>query len=371
MTLKVLVVNESLTMGGAQSASVELANALAENDDVAIHFLAADGPLQERINSTICRWDAPRFGYFSLVHIFFRYIKVLAQIKPDIVHVHSGTLLGVCWVAAITSFSKASFIFTHHSQMFTRLPAWTSTWLINCACHKVIAISGAKQRQLIRFGIRKEKVELIPNFIDIGLTAEKLRNVDVEHTKLSLGIEKNTLVITMIGRLVPGKNHVQFISLVKLYAQMQKVKVAGIIVGDGELREALEKYASEDSGDASFIFTGYTNDIYTYLAVTDIFLFPSEYEILPVVLLEAAASHLPIVCSDIPGNDDVVIDGVSGYLIKGTNEKYLAALCNLGTSPELRKKMGEAGYRIVNEKFDRQPIVKRYVQLYNDSLRKK
>ena len=142
-----------------------------------------------------------------------------------------------------------------------------------------------------------------------------------------------------------------------------------LIVGDGPERANLEAQAASLNLGHRVIFFGERADVPELLAAVDVFVFPSLFEGLPNAVLEAMAACLPVVASDIPGNNEVVMDGVTGYLVPAKNPAALAEriACLLG-DPQLRQAMGQAGHSSVAEHFSIQAAVRQYEALYLEQL---
>ena len=365
--MRILILNESLTHGGAQSMSVELANALAEKDECEVYIAAAEGALQKRLSKNIVFIKLPLVSLINTFFVFSVLIKNVSEIRPHIIHSHGGTILGFVSLARSITNISAPIIFTHHSQRFTRLPKFLSVFILNHFCNHLIAISKGKRCYYLQQDIKKNKISTIPNFIDHSAFQQN-SNFDSIAYKQTLGISEKSAIITITGRIVPGKNHVGFIDILIECAQKSEQKLTGLIVGDGPLLVDLKKKIKDCPPELDIVFTGYRNDIVNILSITDVFLFPSEYEILPMVLIEASAAGVPIVCSDIPGNRDVVQDGHTGYLIKGSNKNYCDALIKLLFDNKMAIQMSRNGKMIVKKYFDKEVVVQSIFNLYLDQM---
>lgn len=112
-------------------------------------------------------------------------------------------------------------------------------------------------------------------------------------------------------------------------------------------------------------FLGYREDMASILREVDIAVLPSYHEGIPVFLLEAAASALPLVATDLEGCRMIIQDGVNGYLIPTGNVEDLSkALSTLITDPDLRESMGEKSREIVEKEYDQDHIVEQFLNLY-------
>lgn len=164
---------------------------------------------------------------------------------------------------------------------------------------------------------------------------------------------QGTLQVLCVGRLVPEKG--QAVLLVALRRLTDDgVEATVTFVGDGPRRVALEKLAAELGIADRALFTGSVSqdDIRTYYERADVFCLPSFAEGVPVVLMEAMATQLPVVTTRIAGIPELVEDGDSGVLVPPGRADLLAgALATMAAEPERHRAMGEAG---------RQAVVARY-----------
>ena len=170
---------------------------------------------------------------------------------------------------------------------------------------------------------KKTKVEWIPG-VDLaywsgtdltdGQKEEIRKNVREE-----LGIEENETLLLSVGELIPRKNHEE---VIRALAKPEKTKGTSFkycICGHGDLEEYLKALISELGLADKVSLLGYRNDIRNLLYGADLFVFPSKQEGMPMALLEAAATGIPVVASDIRGNREILKDMADG---KTLPEKY-------------------------------------------------
>jgi len=141
------------------------------------------------------------------------------------------------------------------------------------------------------------------------------------------------------------------------------------IIGDGEQRKELENLASDLNISSKVKFWGYVKneDLPSKLSMMDIFAMPSirESESFGVAAVEASAMGLPVVASNIGGIPEVVLNGKTGFLVKPGDVDELAKYLEiLVINENLRKKMGDAGRRFVEEKYDWQKNVSDMEEIY-------
>jgi glycosyltransferase involved in cell wall biosynthesis len=179
-----------------------------------------------------------------------------------------------------------------------------------------------------------------------------------------LGIDTDALVVTMVGRMVREKGYIEFFRAAELVSR-EEPRARFIAVGDpiAGARDALTP--SEIAGaPGSVLLLGWRRDVADILAATDLFVLASHREGLPRSALEASASALPMVLTDIRGCREVVSDGVEGRLVPASDAQALAeTVVELLRAPELRAEMGQRARHRAQAEFDETRVVDLVVQL--------
>jgi len=225
----------------------------------------------------------------------------------------------------------------------------------------VIAVSEDIRCGLIEQGVLKEKIEVIYN----GVSLEEL-NVAVEgNNSFDLDIKRGEKVVGFLGRLEPVKGIDYFIKAAEIIkSKFNNVKF--VIAGDGSIRPNLEKMVKQMGLTKDFIFTGYVDDAVSLISKFDVFVLPSLSEGLNLSLVEALAIGRAIVATNVGGNSEVIIDGETGLLVPPKNAQALAnAILFLLENPEVVRKYGEKGKRIVAEKFSAERMCDEHLKLYS------
>jgi glycosyltransferase involved in cell wall biosynthesis len=169
---------------------------------------------------------------------------------------------------------------------------------------------------------------------------------------------------------VAGKGH-----LVLLRAFRDFVRIVPsarlIVIGDGPERSVIERTVEELGLRSYVLLTGCQNDIPGFLAALDVFTLPSFDEGIPMTILEAMAAGLPVVATAVGGIPQVVMDGETGILVPPhSSDSIVTALSALYDDRKLASRMGTAGRRRVQERFDSGAMVDSYERLYLSLLSK-
>ena len=359
-----LVVNEVCSLGGAENMSVKLANSLVERN-LQVYFVAAPGPLSKNLDKKIHLFKIKKYNTLNMINIINDLSKIIKKIKPDIIHCQGATLSILVGIALKKSSLKSINILTHHSSKFSRLPRKLSFYLLNKYCNHFIAISHSKFMSLRNGKIPANKISIIPNFIDCDLYNNYVKSVNKKKLYHELNISPDSFIVIGVGRLIYKKRFDKFIKILEQCSIKSKRKIVGIIIGIGPLQNEINNLAQNLSSKIKIITLGYQKDIYKYFAISNVFLFPTEHnEVLPMAPVEASAVGIPIVCSDIPGNRNVVVNGYNGFLIKGSIEEYCNAILRLSIDLELAKKMSINGMIRAKKLFDKKVIIDEILLLY-------
>jgi L-malate glycosyltransferase len=173
--------------------------------------------------------------------------------------------------------------------------------------------------------------------------------------------------VLFTGRLHPQKN--LDVLLDAWPAVSQATGACLVLVGHGPERERLEAKAAALGVGESIIFTGPVEDVADALRAADVFVLPSVAEGMSNSLLEAMATGLPCIASDIGGNQDLLGPGDAGILIAdGSPERWAQALIGLLNDPTRRRRLATAARQRIDEEYNLERVVSRYIKLYRSLL---
>lgn len=226
---------------------------------------------------------------------------------------------------------------------------------------------------------RADRVAAIGNGIDVSRFRPDLLAVD-EHRAVreSLGVGRGEgPVVTILGRIVREKGYLEFarawVRAAKEFPQARAVVVGEALPSDredalGEVRRILR----EAEIDETVRFAGYRNDVPRVFAASDVFVLPSWREGMPRSIIEAMASNLPVIATDIRGCREEVVEGETGFLVPARDPDRLAdRLIALLSDESLRRRMGEAGRRRAEELFDERKVIERQEEIFRKLYQEK
>lgn len=233
---------------------------------------------------------------------------------------------------------------------------------------KLIAVSKANIQKGVEKGIfPAQKAILIRSGIE--LKEFQLVKIDKGDKRKELGVEPTLPLVTMIGCLKPQKAPLDYVEIAHLV--LHEKDAYFILVGDGILRDKVEKRMAALGLEKRFKLLGWRRDIPEILAVTDVFCLTSLWEGLPRVLPQAMIMGIPIVATKVDGTPEAVTDGVNGFLLKPHDVEGMAErIAYLLGHSEKAVDMGRRGKTMLEE-FDISKMVSEQEKLYLGLLGKK
>jgi glycosyltransferase involved in cell wall biosynthesis len=231
---------------------------------------------------------------------------------------------------------------------------------------RFIAVSKANARYLVEEkGLPAGKVVVVENGCDLRRFADSGAASTVRQ---ELGLRGQDRVLLVVGRLEPQKGHrVLLDALPAVRAEFGSAIV--VCVGEGGERAALEAQAVRLGVEGAVRFAGFRSDVQRWLAAADVVVLPSFYEGLPLAAIEALAASRPVVATAVDGTPEVIVDGQTGLTVPPGDAKGLAAaIARLLREPLLAHRLGQAGRRRVEERFDETRQVRMTEQLYSSAF---
>jgi len=230
----------------------------------------------------------------------------------------------------------------------------------------ITAVSEEVRRSDIEQGTPPDKIVTIYNGVEIQKAKISIDKVLAQ--KIELGLDPDCAVIGTVANLHLRKDHRNL-----LHAATRVVsiipKVQFLLVGNGHLREELEKLTEDLNLKNKVIFAGHRSDVPELLSLMDIFVLPSLTEGMSNALLEAMAAELPCVATKVGGNPEVVQDGVTGFVVSPKDPESMAgAIIKLLQDKDLASKMGKSGQHEVMTNFTIDRMVSQLEQLYERLL---
>jgi len=225
----------------------------------------------------------------------------------------------------------------------------------------VVAVSKTLFYEIINKGINKSNVTVIYNGIDYK---KNIIHLEKNYLRLKYNYAEDDFIIGAIGRLTKIKNHLCLIeSLPAILKEINECKI--IIAGDGPLKKELISKINSYHLSKNVYLVGYTDKIHEILSLIDLFVMPSLSEGLPIALLEAMASGLPVIATKVGGIPEVIDKDDCGILIPPNDAKQISDnVIKLFQDEEKRTRIGLVAKSIVQTKFSSKNMAHQYIDLY-------
>jgi glycosyltransferase involved in cell wall biosynthesis len=296
---------------------------------------------------------------FSLIKSIREHIRLH---KIDVLHCHQYTPYFYGLMGAFLT--RCRVIFTEHGRFYPdirKLKRVLINPVLSLFTDEITAISAATGDALVRFeNFPKDKIKVVYNGID---DSRYLIQQD-QNIKKSLGISEKSYILGTVARLDSIKNQKMMIRSLNI-VRHKYPEIFLIIVGDGPERKNLEQFTEELGLSSHVIFTGFREDTHRFYKIMNMFLLTSFSEGTAMTLLEAMATGLPCIATDVGGNPEIVKDDETGFLIPSDNETVLAEkIIALLTDENMIKRMGKAGRRRFEENFTVEKMVCSYQSMY-------
>jgi len=266
--------------------------------------------------------------------------KLIVDQKYDLVHTHTPVASAITRLVC-KNIKGTKVFYTAHGFHFHK-GAPLKNWLIYYPLEKWLAkytdtliTINKEDYERAKSKFKAKRVEYIPG---VGLDIDKFRNVVVDKAdkRQELGLPEDAFIVLSVGELNKRKNHEIIIRAIE---KLKNPDIHYVICGKGPLESYLNNLAVEIGIGKNVHLLGYRPDVPDIYKVSDVFVFPSYREGLPVSIMEAMAAGLPVVCSNIRGNSDLIEYGKGGYLVSPSDvDEFAKRIKELRTDSSLRSK---------------------------------
>jgi glycosyltransferase involved in cell wall biosynthesis len=390
--LNVMQIILNLDIGGAQEVVRTLVEYLALDGCHPVVCTFQDGPLRqdmERLGIRVEVLPQRRYSIVALplfiidmIQIWKSLAELVRKHHVDVVQTHLLTSLDFLVLLLLYTTNLRVVLWTFHTDRFelsaAMLPKYK--WLLlpkkygyrffyRLTSHLVsgfIAVSDQVANSMVEvIGPIQDKITVICNGVD---TRRYGQAVDRTLVRSQLGLEANTRLIAIVATLREAKGHRYMIeAMASIVPRHPDLHV--LFIGDGELREELQARVKRLDLCNHVHFLGNRHDVPELLAASDFFVLPSVREGLSMALLEAMATGLPIVATEVSGTGQVIIPNKTGILVPpGDVQRLAQAIEQLIADPIQTRAMGAAAKQRVEAGFSAQKQVDEHLALYRRLL---
>lgn len=304
------------------------------------------------------------------VKSFWMLKKVIDEGGYDLIHCHTpvGALLARLAAAKARKRGTKVMYTAHGFHFFTGAPLrnwllfFPAEWLLAPMTDVLLTINQEDYRRAKKC-IRTKRIEYVPG---VGIRTDKFRSepVDCRKKRLELGYGEQDFLLLTVAEMTMNKNHATILRALALLKNDPGFEsMHYLICGRGDMREKLEAEVRRLGLEDHVNFLGYRDDAPALYRCCDLFVFMPFREGLSVALMEAMSSRMPIVCTKIRGNTDLIEDGVSGIFSENNPKALAEAIRRLYGDPDLRESLGRAAAEQVL-RFDEKAVHARMREIY-------
>ena len=370
---RVIFVTASFTYGGAERHSIAVMNRLAErgHECHAVYIKNVDTQLNRvrlRDGGTVRCLNAAR--YFDR-HALVDFAAHISRIRPSAIVSANPYALMHSWLALRLTRLRVPLIVTFHStrllgakerlqMMIYRL----FFWMADCS----VFVCEKQRRHWLRRGVFSRRNEVIYNGVDTEEFCDGGNPRERATLRGALGFSDADYVIGVPALLRREKNHLQ---LVEAIATLRKrgIPARALLIGDGEMRAAIETRARELNIESDVVITGLQREVRPYIAACDAMALCSFTEAFSLAAIEAMALSMPLIHSDVGGAAEMIVPGWNGFLFPVGDTRALVDKLATLADQTVSRRMGKNARDVVERLFSEKTMVDRYERLLLDLCR--
>lgn len=353
--MKIVQVMPDFGLAGAETMVENLSCGLAAEgcDVLVISFFDLHTAITERIENRgiKIKYLGKKRGFDPSIISKMR--KIIKAYQPDVIHTHRY-VLPYAFLASMGF--KAKRVHTVHSDAQkeqTKVGKNINRVLFRYFNVVPVALSKEIQRTIQEvYGLPDNRIPVVFNGIDLSRCIVKESYA-----------RKDTFTVLHIGRFMDVKNHELLLrSFARFKGQHSDARLQ--LLGDGELKENMMQLAGQLNITDAVEFAGLQSNVYPWLHNADVFILPSKFEGMPMTLIEAMGTGLPIIASNVGGIPDMLSSQKEALLIEPKEEKIIEALEMVYSDAKKREYWGRNALQR-SSLFSSQAMARKYLQLYS------
>jgi glycosyltransferase involved in cell wall biosynthesis len=370
---RVIFVTPSFTHGGAERHSIAVMNGLAErgHECHAVYIKNVSTQLNRirlRDDGAVRCLNAIRYFDRRALVDFAAHIS---RVRPSAIVAANPYALMYSFLASRLSRLRVPLVVTYHStrllgakeqlqMMIYRLLFWIADCLV-FVCER-------QRRYWLRRGVFSRRIEVIYNGVDTEEFCDRWSPPERRALRSALGFSDGDYVIGISALLRPEKNHLQFLDAIAMLRDLG-IPARALMIGDGEMRGAIEARARELNVENDVVITGLQREVRPYIAACDAMALCSFTEAFSVAAIEAMALSRPVVHSDVGGAAEMIVPGCNGFLFPVGDTKAFVDKLAILADRTVSTRMGKNARDVVERLFSEKTMVDRYERMLLDLCR--
>ncbi|WHX89895.1 glycosyltransferase family 4 protein [Peribacillus simplex] len=289
-------------------------------------------------------------------------VLLLKKIKPDLIHCHSSKAGAIGRLSAFL-IGINNVYYTPHGYFFlnenmNKTKRYIFVWIekiLACLSRRNIHVSYGEEKKALDYHVlKKEKSTVIYNGINQISLSSNLEDMD-------------KIIIGTIARVDHQKNPMKFVDIAEQMC-LQNDNIEFWYIGDGEYYESVDKYIKSKFLEEKIKLLGFKSNATEYLSSFDIFLSTSYYEGMPYTLIESMSAGIPVVASNVTGNNEIVINGFNGFTFELDNiNEAIEKMERIIKDNNLRKEISRNSIKTFQEKYSLDKMLSNYEEVYENN----
>ncbi len=352
----ILHIDSAKTWRGGQQQVFYLAQRLTNYDNIIA--CPPRSPLAQRAKATGLKvFPVQMHGEWDLLAVY-KLKKIIRKNSIKIVHLHSSHAHALGLLATKSS-RNCKVVLSRRVDFPIKKNILSRLKYSNV--DRIIAISERVKQVLMTDGLPKERIDVVYSGVDI----QKFQNIEANYLISELALNRNKLIIGNIAAFAWHKDHKTLLEAAKIVVD-EFPEIIFLIAGEGPLRREIEILIRKFNLEERVKLLGFRQDIPEILSILHLFVLSSSWEGLGTSLLDAFASRVPVVATNVGGIPEIVRDGVNGILVPpGNPEALSSAIISLLKNRDLAGQMAEEGFKTVKEKFSIERMVEETRKIYD------
>lgn len=352
MRKKILHIITGLEVGGAETNLSRIVPSLEKEFENRIVCLKGEGIIGRKLEKNKIPVYYLRInGIFDFFNprVIFEFRKIIKDFQPEIIETYliHADIFGRVWgrlfgVKKIICSHRGSLLQWKWLSFIDRITSFLVT--------KYVFQTPSAQKEIVKnLGINPNKTAVIPNVINLE---DFEFNIDKNEKIKKLEIKEGNINVVSVSNLRKGKGHKYLIEAFdNAYLQSYK-NINLVIIGDGDQKTILQNQANASNAKDNIFFLGSRSDVFEILKISDIFVLPTFYEGMSNAIMEAMASGLAIITTDIAVNKDLIRDGFSGIFVPVSDSMAICDnMIKLLENPEERLRLGKNAFNEIKNNY--------------------